>query len=62
LYYATLDGQTFTIHETASGGPILTIGVQSVLQSHMVNGSTFTICYEGGAVEVYDLNTRSRIR
>ncbi len=62
MYYVTFDGQTFTIHETDSGAPILTIGVQGVLQSHMVNGSIFTVCYENGAVEVYDLNARSRIR
>lgn len=62
MYYATIQGSTIYIHEAATGAPHFTVGIRGTLSSYNVNGNTFTVCYNDGRVEVYDLKNRSRIR
>lgn len=62
MYYATVKGSQIYIHDAASGAPHFTISVRDNMTNYMVNGNILTIAYNDGAVEVYDLKNRSRIR
>jgi hypothetical protein len=61
MYYARFNDRMLWIHEAASGAPWFTIGINDNMLDYDVNGNTLVINYSN-YVEVYDLNSRSRIR
>jgi hypothetical protein len=62
MYYVNLQRDSLWIHESATGAPHFTIPLYGQLTFHNTNGNTLTMCYSNGTVEVWDMESRSRIR
>lgn len=62
MYYVRESASTLTIHDAATGAPHFNLSLPGPISSYNLNGTVLCLNFANGAVEVYDVERRCRIR
>ena len=62
MYYIEDRGYELSIHEARTGAPYFQVYFNGELEDYNLSNNILSLSYVDGNIEVYDLETRSRIR
>ena len=62
MYYIKKDADRISIHEIDGGQFHFSINLWDSIDNYNLSGNTLSVSYSNGRVEVYDVESRHRIR